>query len=184
MHVSDAQRELRSAYLGGFAGQLVSALLWAGSGALSVGISRRVGILFLVGAGFFIYPLTQLSLRLMGRPGKVGPDNALSALGAQVAFVLPLTLPLVAAAALHRIDWFYPAFMVALGAHYLPFVFLYGMRMFGVLAILLWAAGGLLGTVYPLGFSAGAWITAAVMAVFAVVGRSLVLREERERTRC
>jgi len=88
----------------------------------------------------------------------------------QVAFVLPLTLPVVGAAALYRLDWFYPAFMIVLGAHYLPFVFLYGMRMFAVLTALLVTAGVVLALYLPLGFSAGAWITAGLLLSFAVVG--------------
>lgn len=180
MHVDDAQRELRSAFLGGFVGQLVSGLLWLGSAGLAVWGSHRAAILFLVVVGIFIFPMTQLGLRAMGRAGRVGRENALGSLGAQVAFVLPLTLPLVGAAALYRTDWFYPAFMIALGAHYLPFVFLYGMRMFGVLAALLWAGGVLLGgTRLSLGFSAGAWLTGILLLVVAVLGRTLVLREER-----
>lgn len=180
MQIEDAQRELRSAYLGGFAGQLVSAVLWAVSGGLAVAGLLRAAMLFLVVAGVFIYPATQSLLRLLGRPGSVAPGNELSGLGAQVAFVLPLTLPLVGAATLHRPEWFYPAFMVALGAHYLPFVFLYGMPLFGALAALLWAAGLLLATAWPLGFSAGAWITAGLLAAFALLGRRSVLKEEAE----
>ncbi len=51
-------------------------------------------------------------------------DNAL---GMQAAFTLPLSLPVVLAIAAVRPRWFYPAFMILLGAHYLPFVFMYGM---------------------------------------------------------
>lgn len=180
MQIADAQREVRSAFLGGFVGQLVSAVLWAASGALAVWRSPASGMVFLVATGFFIYPLTQTGLKLLGRPGRLGADNALASLGAQVAFVLPLVLPVVGAATLHRTDWFYPAFMVALGAHYLPFVFLYGMRTFGVLAALLWGLGVVLATRSSLGFSAGAWITSLLLLVFAFVGRSVVLREERQ----
>ena len=115
----------------------------------------------------------------MGRPGKVSEENGLNALGAQVAFVLPLSLPLVAAATLYETGWFYPAFMVALGAHYLPFVFLYGMAMFALLAGLLWILGILLATHLVLGFSAGAWITGVILLIFAVMGRARVLKEER-----
>lgn len=179
MPIADAQREMRSAFLGGFAGQLVSAILWLLSGALATALSPEAGIWFLVIAGVLIFPLTRLGLRLIGRPGAVSPGNTLYALGSQVAFVLPLCLPIVGAAALYRLDWFYPAFMIALGAHYLPFTFLYGMRMFAILAAVLWAAGILLGTQLDLGFSAGAWLTGLVLLIFAAIGRSSVLREER-----
>ncbi len=42
---------------------------------------------------------------------------------------MDVTLPLVAAATLYRLGWFYPAFMIVLGAHYFPFAFLYGLRL-------------------------------------------------------
>lgn len=179
MEIVHAQREVRSAYLGGFIGQLVSAALWAGSGALAVWGTRRAAILFLVLGGVLIYPLTRIGLRLIGRPSKLSAENPLSSLGAQVAFVLPLSLPVVGAATLERLEWFYPTFMVVLGAHYLPFVFLYGMRMFAVLAGVLWTLGILLGTHLVFGFSLGAWLTAVVLLLFAFVGRAVVLREER-----
>ena len=178
MLISNAQREMRSAFLGGFMGQLVSAILWGVAAGLATWGRQSTAILFLVVAGVFIFPLTQLGLRIIGRPARVEKGNQLYALGAQVAFVLPLSLPVVGAAALHRIEWFFPGFMVVLGAHYVPFVFLYGMRMFGVLAAVLWATGLALGLWIDAPFATGAWFTAAVLIAFAVLGRRLTLMEE------
>jgi hypothetical protein len=95
----------------------------------------------------------------------------------QVAFTLPLSLPVVGGAALHRLEWFYPAFMIVLGAHYLPFVFLYGMRIFAGLCAVLVAAGLWLATQGPQVFSLGAWVTASVLLLFGVLGRLSVARE-------
>lgn len=180
MTISDAQREMRSAFLGGFMGQLVSALLWGVAATLATWGDEELAIAFLLIAGVFIFPLTRLGLRVIGRPGRVREENALYSLGAQVAFVLPLSLPVVGAAALYRTDWFFPAFMVVLGAHYVPFVFLYGMRMFAVLAAILWAGGLALGLWIYAPAATGAWLTATVLLVFAVAGRMVVLREESE----
>ena len=107
------------------------------------------------------------------------PENPLYRLGAQVALVLPLSLPVVGAVALYRMDWFFPAFMVVLGAHYLPFVTLYGMRMFAALAAVLWAAGLVLALWIDLPWEAGAWFTALVLFAFAIEGRREAMREER-----
>ncbi len=141
MHLHEAQYEMRQAYLGGFAGQLVSGVLWLGAAGLGTWGTHRQSILLLVVGGIFIFPLTVLLLRLMGRAPRVSADNTLPRLGWQVAMPLPLALPVVAGATLYRLEWFFPAMMVVLGAHYLPFGFLYGMRLFPVLGFVLVAAG-------------------------------------------
>jgi len=46
---------------------------------------------------------------------------------------------------------------VLLGAHYLPVAFLYGMRMFAVLAALLVGGGLVIAMYWSRRFSAGAW---------------------------
>jgi hypothetical protein len=40
---------------------------------------------------------------------------------------VPITLPVAGAAALNQRGWFYPACLIIVGAHYLPFVFRYGI---------------------------------------------------------
>jgi len=88
-------------------------------------------------------------------------------------------LPLVAAATAYRLNWFYHAFMIALGTHYLPFIFLYGMPQFGVLATLLIGAGLTIGLYTQPVFSVGAWLTALLLRLFAFIGRVVALREIR-----
>jgi Family of unknown function (DUF7010) len=107
----------------------------------------------------------------------------MNALGMQVAFTLPLNLPLVAAATLYRLNWFYPAFMIALGTHYLPFIFSYGTPQFGVLAALLIGAGLTFGLYMSSVFSLGAWLTAVVLLLFAFIGRRVAQRESKQLSR-
>jgi len=161
-------------------GQLVSAILWFASASLATWGSERSAIGFLVVAGFFIFPLTKLGLTLVGHRTTVSKDNPLNALGMQAAFVLPLSLLVVGAATLYRLGWFYPAFMIVLGAHYLPFVTLYGMRMFYVLAGILVGTGVALALYVAMPFGTGAWFTGAVLLVFAVLGRIRVMSELAE----
>ncbi len=172
MEISAAQRDVRTTFLGGFAGQLVSSLVWFASAACMTWSTFRAAVLALVVAGFFIFPLTQLLLRLMGHTYALPKGHPMNALGIQVAFTLPLTLPLVFAATIAHHSWFYPAFMIVLGAHYLPFIFMYGMPQFGILAATLIASGlGLalyLPTAPP---SFGGWLTATVLLAFAFLGR-------------
>jgi hypothetical protein len=177
MVIRDAQQEIRTTFLGGFAGQTVSGLFWLLSAALVTWVVPSAGIWTLVIGGFFTFPLTQPVLRALGRRASASRDNALNGLAVQVAFTLSLNLPLLAAATLYNLGWFYPAFMIALGTHYLPFVFLYGMRHFAVLAALLIDGGAVIARFAPESFALGGWLTRLVLLVFAVVGLHAVKRE-------
>jgi len=179
MHITDAQRDVRTVFLGGFAGQLVSGAVWLLSAALATWHSPRSAIMTLVFGGMLIFPLTLLLLRTMGRPFGLPKGHPMNALGRQVAFLVPLSLPLVGAATLLRQNWFYPACMLVVGAHYLPFIFLYGMWQFGFLAASLIGAGIAFAFCLPSSFSVGGWFTALALFVFALVGRSVALREPR-----
>jgi len=141
MDIYDAQREVRSVYIGGFWGQLVSSVIWLVSAALGTWVTPKASILAAVIGGFFIFPLTQLMLRLSGRRASVSRENPFNNLGRQVAFVLPFSMLLLVPVGLYNLNLFFPALMVLLGAHYLPFATLYGMRMFLFLAGILIAMG-------------------------------------------
>ena len=177
MQIEQAQKDIREAYLGGFAGQAVSGSLWFLSAILATWISKKAAVLALCLGGMAIYPLTLLVLRALGRAVSLPREHPMNALAMQVAFTLPLNLPLVLAATLYRHNWFYPALMVALGAHYLPFVFLYGMRLFAFLSALLVVPGILIALYLPRNFTLGCWWTAGILFVFAIAGRQSVVRE-------
>ena len=180
MNINDCQRELRVSFLGGFAGQMVSGLIWLGAAAASTWMRPIVGMLILSFGSMLIFPLTQGLLRLMGYPAKTSAENKLWGLGGQIAFTVPINFSLVAVATLYHQDFFFPAAMIVVGAHYLPFVTLYGMEMFGLLAGLLVLGGIGLGMYDVSIFSLGGWVTAVLLIVFAFVGRHQALREIRK----
>lgn len=179
MNILESQREMRTAFLGGFAGQLVSGLIWLVASGVSLAASPPYGMASLFFGSMLIFPLTQLLVRLMGRPGRVSPANGLWALGSQAAFTVPLNFLLVGAATLYRENWFFPAAMIVVGTHYLPFITLYGMKLFGLLAGLLVLGGVGLALYGPDVFSLGGWLTAVTLIVFAFLGRHFVLLEEK-----
>jgi hypothetical protein len=139
----------------------------------------RSGDSLLVVGGVFIFPVTELLIRATGERVRVSPGNVLRFLGMQIAFVLPLSMPLLLPVALYRLNWFYPAMMILLGAHYLPFVFLYGMRMFAVLAGILVGAGTVISLYFSTTFSVGAWFTGGTLLIFAELGRRIANEEYR-----
>ena len=168
MTIQEAQRESREIYLGGGPGQLVCAAIWLASAAAATWSTPRLAILVLVIGGMFIFPLTQLSLRAMGRPASLSPGNPLRWLAMQVAFMVPLCLPVVLGATVHRLGWFYPGAMIVVGAHYLPFQFLYGQRRWLVLAGVLIVAGLMIGLYRSDQFALGGWLTAVAFLGFAL----------------
>lgn len=177
MDVQDAQRESRSVFIGGFWGQLVSSVIWLAAAAMGTWVTPKASILTAVIAGFFIFPLTQLMLRLSGRRASLSRENPFNSLGMQVAFVLPFSMLLLVPVCLYNLNLFFPALMVLLGAHYLPFATLYGMRMFLILAGILIASGILIAHYFSGMFSLGAWIGGLALFVFAWIGRSIALAE-------
>ena len=177
--ISDAQREVRTRFVGGFYGQLVSAVVWLVSAALATWRSPGASIISVIVGGFFIFPLTELLIRASGERMRLSPGNTLRQLGMQVAFVLPLSMPLLLPVARFRLNWLYPALMIILGAHYLPFVFLYGMPMFALLSAVLVAGGVVIAMYWSTSFGVGAWFTGITLLLFAMAGRVIVDRERR-----
>ena len=179
MEIKECQFEMRTAFLGGFAGQLVSGLIWLGAAAAAEWLQPRWGMAVLFFGSMGIFPMTQVTLRLLGRPAQVSPENNLWGLGAQTAFIVPVNFLLVGAATLYNPNWFFPAAMIVVGAHYLPFITLYGMKMFGILAVLLVLSGVGLALYGPEIFSLGGWLTGVTLMIFAFIGRQQVFSETR-----
>jgi hypothetical protein len=100
-------------------------------------------------------------------------------LGMQVAFTLPMTMLLLVPVTEFRLNLFYPALLILLGAHYLPFVFLYGMRMFIALCAILVFGGVAIALYLPQTFSLGAWVGGFTLLIFACLGLITVRRESR-----
>lgn len=184
MQIHDAQLEMRRRYAGGAYGQAVSGLLWLLSAALLAGAGARPAILALVLGGFLIFPLTEALARWRRAPA-LSAGNALNGLGLQVAFVLPLSMLVLVLVpvGLYRLEWFHAALAVLVGAHYLPFVFLYGMPMFALLGALLMATGVAVVMLPALSPALAPWIVGALLLVFAAWGGVQVRRERQRASR-
>jgi hypothetical protein len=176
MDIKDAQREIRSSAIGGFWGQLLYSVLYLAGGAVGTWSTPKASILTMIIGGFFIFPLREMILRLQGRP-RTSKANPFYWLCMQIAFVLPFSMLLLWPVGLYRLNWFFPALMILVGAHYLPFATSYGMRMFLFLAAILLAAGVVIALYFSSSFSRGAWITGVILFVFAWIGRSIVAAE-------
>ena len=178
MQVAEAQRELRTVYLGSYVGELVSAALWVISTLLAMVVSPRAGIYALVFGGALIFPVTSALLKITRGRGSLSPENPLGALAAQIAFTIPLNIPVVAGATLYKLNWFYPAMLIVVGAHYLPFTFLYGMRAFFAFGLAMAGAGLMIGLYANESFTLGGWVGAVMLAAFSFVAKAIADREK------
>jgi hypothetical protein len=178
MHVVDAQRDVRHVYVGGFHGQLVSGCLWLVSAAVATWGSLGAGVVTLLVGGILIFPATTLALKLSGGPAALPPGHPMRALAMQIAFTVPLGLLVAVAVTGYRPEWFFPASMIIVGAHYLPFVFLYGMPLFAVLATVLTFGGVALALWIPATPATGGWATGATLFLFAFLLRHQARRTE------
>jgi len=177
MEISQAQRDVRCTFVGGFAGQLVSAAVWAASAAACTWHSFHLAEVVLLLGGCFIFPLTQLALRSAGHAYALPKGHPMNALGIQVAFTLPLGLLVVLGIAAIHPAWFYPAVMILLGAHYLPFIFMYGMWHYAGLCAALVVSGVAIANYLSMPLSSGAWLTATILFAFAFICRHVARQE-------
>ena len=167
MLISEAQADVRQGFARGAAGQFVSGMLWLVAAALGTWSSRRAAMITLVVGGFFIFPATSLLLRMLGRSGALRPGSPFTGLAMQVAFVVPLAIPVALWAAQANPALFFPAMTIIVGAHFLPFGFLYGMREFLGLALVLLGIGYWFGWARIGAFAVAGWWTAGALLLFA-----------------
>ncbi|SDQ87384.1 hypothetical protein [Microbacterium sp. cf332] len=168
MDVNGAQHDVRRVYRGGFAGPLVSAVVWAAAAAAYQwgSVSASMAVLFF--GGILIFPLSSLVLKAMGGPAFLPKGHPSAALATQSALTVPLGLLVAIALGTVAPSLFLPAALIIVGAHYLTFISLYGMPLYGVLAGVLAAVGA--GAIFaiPALRAASGWLGAALLLAFAI----------------
>ena len=173
-----AQHDMRSAYLGGAPGVLVSSLAWAVAGGVATWSSPQRAMWALFVGGMFIHPVAVLCARLLGRSGRHTPGNPLAALAMATTFWMIMMLPLAYGVALLRADLFFPAMLLVIGGRYLCFQTLFGTRLYWLLGAVLALSGfGLAKLNAPAAL--GGFAGALIEAVFACVLLSGARREVR-----
>jgi len=141
MTISEAQADLRRAYVGGGPGAVVSGLLWLTAAWVEADHGIRAGFITLFFGGMLIYPLGLAASRLLFRRSAESPDNPMGpvALESTIAMIgcllaawmiLPLDPALV-----------FPIAAIAVGTHYFVFKTAYGDRTYWLLAALLTGLG-------------------------------------------
>lgn len=179
MEISQAQQEVRKIHLGAFSGFIVTGLIWLLSAAVGTWNSTGLAIWVLILGGTFTFPLSQLLLKATGKPTDLSKENPLGNLAMQAAFIIPFCYPVIASATIYNSNWFFPAFMVVVGAHYLPFITLYGMWQFGILSAILVGLGTAIGLYFPESFALGGFAGSVVFLLSAFPFRAIAMRRNR-----
>lgn len=139
--IAAAQHDMRSAYYGGAPGILSSGSAWLLAAIVAALVTPMSGVLTLVFAGMLIFPVSVLVCRLIGASGKHSKDNPLAPLAMEGTIWMLLSIPVAIAAAMYRLEWFFPAMLFVIGGRYLTFSTLYGKRVYWLFGATLVACG-------------------------------------------
>ena len=141
MTITEAQADLRRAYVGGGPGAFVSGLLWFVVAWIEGQHGVRTAFITLFFGGMLIFPLSLAASRLLFRRARESGDNpmgmvALESTIAMIGGLLAawLILPL-------KPELAFSLAAVAVGTHYFVFKTAYGDRLYWALAALITAVG-------------------------------------------
>jgi hypothetical protein len=141
MLISDAQRDIDRAYVGGGPGITFSGLIWLAAAYTQSGHGTGVAFLVLFAGGMAIYPAGLLLSRYVFRRTAEAKDNPLgmTVLESTVCmigglFAAWLMLPL-------KPTYVFPLAAIAVGTHFAVFKTVYGNRLFWLLGAVVTGIG-------------------------------------------
>ena len=137
MHLGEAQRDMRRAYVNGGVGIFVSGLLWVIAGSVTLYADLFSGMATLFFGGMLIHPLSRLLARRIFYRGRARVANPMEMLALQSTAFLIIGLVIAYMVSGTYGNWFFAITLLAVGARYLVFQTVYGMRMFVVLGLVL-----------------------------------------------
>ncbi|RLE19780.1 MAG: hypothetical protein DRJ65_19655 [Acidobacteria bacterium] len=176
--MNDQHAQYRHCHLGGAVYLTVEGLLWLFSASLGATGRIPAAMLTLLIGGMLIHPIATACSRLLRLPTPDG-SNQLPILNTWLALTIPLGLPLIfMATSSGREDLFFPAFAVLVGAHWLPFTYIYSMKSFLALASSLVLAGTLFAFVFTQSCSTCGFVVGGIHFLFAIIHYSIIRREK------
>lgn len=139
----EQQQEMRHAHYDGAPGVLVSGLVWIAATLVCYQLSIDKAVWTLLIGGVFIYPISLVVTKAIGRPAKTSKDNALNQLGMASTIWLILCCAMAYGLFLLKPALFFPAMMATIGSRYLIFASIYGRSIFWVMGVSLIVAANL-----------------------------------------
>jgi hypothetical protein len=139
--VAQAQSDMRVGYLFGAPGVATSGVAWLAAAAMAMAVSPKAGMWALLIGGAFIFPVSVVLTRLLGSPGKHADRNPLGGLAVEGTVWMLAGIAVAFGIQALRLEWFFPAMLLAIGGRYITFQTIYGMRIYWILGALLCVAG-------------------------------------------
>src|ERR1051326_1933289 len=168
MTLEQAQADMRFAYYDGAAGVVASATAWLAAAIAAWLSTPQTSIATLLVRGMLIFPASVLVSKLAGRAGFHAKNNPLAPLAASGTVWMLLAIPIAYGAALHRVEWFFPAMLLTIGGRYLTFATLYGLNIYWVFGAVL-AFAGIVAVVAQMPVRAGALAGSAIEYFFGIL---------------
>lgn len=137
MHLGEAQRDMRRAYVNGGVGIFVSGLVWAIAGLATLNVDLVSGMATLFFGGMLIHPLSLLLARRVFKRSKLRAPNPMEMLALQSTAFLIIGLVIAYLVSGTYADWFFAIALFTVGGRYLVFQTVYGMRLYLFLGVIL-----------------------------------------------
>jgi hypothetical protein len=176
----DFTTQLRRTYLGAAPHTFYTASIWLAGGLVGEFVSKGFGILIFIMGASFTFPVGELIRRSMHVPNLMAKENDLGKMFMLSAFGIPLCYPIIYLVCKSNINYFFPVFSILIGAHYLVFIYGYGMITFGILSLLLVAQGTITSIYYTDQFALSAYLTSLTLFVFGILHFKQVKKENHE----
>jgi hypothetical protein len=164
----DQHKEFRLTYLTAAPHSFYSGIAWIASAALSEIFTNEYAILFFILSLSVTFPVGELLRKVFQSRNFISASNKLGQLFMFSAFTIPACYPLVYFLCKVKINYFFPAFSILVGAHYLIFVYAYDRKIFLVLAIAMIAQGVWSVHTLPLSFSIAGYIAGSMIFLTGV----------------
>ncbi|WP_339614407.1 hypothetical protein [uncultured Winogradskyella sp.] len=146
MNIIEAQEDMCKSYFGGCPGALISGIVWLTAGITALVSTEQISVLVFFFGGMLIHPLGIVLSKALNRSGKHKTGNPLSSLALESTFLLFIGLFIAYFVLQIRPNWFFPIMILIIGARYLVFSSIYGMRIYWAFgaALILSGFGGFL----------------------------------------
>lgn len=143
MEISEAQSEMRAAYMCGGSGALVSGIIWLLSGIIAFYFNPQTVIIIFFFGGMLIHPISILIDKMFKRTGSHRKENPLGKLALESTMILFVGLFLAYSMYQFKPDLFFPIMLLIIGVRYLLFQSIYGLKIYWIFGLSLMLVGGI-----------------------------------------